>query len=239
MKSNNLELALREYNPSSWNDKITYEKHLYNGFSGLEGAEAYHQHLSGLYDTYFIDLRDKIDALVLKDIDILLKFIQSKIDLFNDINDIESKNNTRWVDLNSFDGYIKRDETVDRNVIQNSEWARNDYFTMKFFVEMINTQNCFIDKAITELTKLYETYNPTPKSTISQNEIDKETWENTLSKYGDLISTFEVAKIFGKDEDTIRRWQREGKFTPIDKNARPMQFRKDEIKQYYLKIKIK
>jgi hypothetical protein len=39
MKDNNLELELRRYEVSDWNDKITYEKHYYNGFSGMDGTD--------------------------------------------------------------------------------------------------------------------------------------------------------------------------------------------------------
>ncbi|MDR0423004.1 MAG: hypothetical protein LBH46_00250 [Rickettsiales bacterium] len=237
MQHNNLELELRRYEPSTRNDKITYEKHYYNGFSGLEGEEAYQRYLQGLYDTYFIELRQKIDMLALSNIDTLLKFLQTKIDLFNDIHDKEYNNSTRWTDYKCFESMIIRDETVDKQLVQNSQGAKNDYHTMKFFVRMIGTQLYFIDKAVNELTQIYNTYSPQPQpKQLTREAIEKETWESTLSEYGDLINTFEVAKIFDKDEATIRRWKREGKITPIDETARPMQFMKDEIKRYYLKI---
>jgi len=237
MNSNNLELELRRYELSAWNDKITYEKHYYNGFSGIEGEEAYQRYLQGVYDTYFIELRQKIDSLALSNIDTLLRFLQTKIDLFNEIYDKEYNNSNRWNDYQSFESMIIRDETVDKQLVQNSQGAKNDYHTMKFFVRMIGTQLYFIDKAINELTQIYNTYCPEPQpQKMTENDIDKEVWNNTLKDEKDILDTFDLARIFNKKESTIRRWAREGVLNPIDKTKRPQQFRKEDVKKDYLRI---
>ena len=238
MKTDNFEMELRRYEPSPADDKITYEKHFYNDFSGMEGEESYQRYLQSLYDAYFYDLRQKIDTLVFTNIDTLLRFLKTKIDLFNEINDKEYKNNTRWIDYESFKRLIIRDETVDRPIIQRSKEARNQYHTMKFFVGMIDTQLYFIEKAINELTQIYNTYSPQPQpQKISERDIDKDIWDNTLKIEKEILDTFDLARIFHKDTRTINRWVRDGVINPIDENKRPHQFRKDEVKKYYLKIK--
>lgn len=238
MKTDNLELELRCYEISEWNDKITYEKHYYNGFSGLEGEEAYQRYLQGLYDTYFFELRQIIDSLALTNIDTLLRFLQTKVNLFNEINDKENNNSLRWIDYGMFKNLIIRDETVDKSIIQRSQGARNQYNTMKFFVRMIGVQLYFIDKAINELTQIYNTYNPQPQpQKITDAAIDKDVWENTLKDEKDILDTADLARIFNKDTRTINRWAREGVLNPIDKTKRPQQFKKDDVKRYYLKLK--
>jgi len=238
MKTNNLEMELRRYEPSQADDKITYEKHYYNDFSGLEGEEAYQRYLQGLYDNYFYELRQKIDTLVFTNIDTALRFLKTKIDLFNEIYDKEYNNSNRWTDYKSFKSMIIRDETVDKPIIQRSQWARNQYNTMKFIVRMIDTQLYYIDKAINELTQIYNTYSPQPQpQIINETDIDKEIWDNTLKDEDEILDTFDLARIFHKKESTIRRWARDGVLNPIDKSKRPRQFRKDDVKKYYLKIK--
>jgi len=232
--NNNLELALRCYEPSPWNDKITYEKHYYNGFSGLEGIEAYQSYLEGLYVNYFMSLREQIDKVLFIDIDVLLKFLKTKIDLFNEINDIDCNYCLRQVDYKCFESMIERDEKA----VSLSIGAINDYGTMIFFRQMIGVQLYFIERAINELTRIYITYNPLPQSMIiTERDIDKDTWDNTLKEENDIIDTFDLARIFNRKEPTIRRWIREGVLNPIDRNRRPQQFRKNDVKKYYLKVK--
>lgn len=238
MKTDNLEMELRRYELSQANDKITYEKHYYNDFSGMEGEEAYRQYLQRLYDTYFIELRRKIDTLALSSIDTLLKFIQTKIDLFNEIIDRENNNTTRWIDYEMFKGLIIRDKTIDKSIIRKSQAARNQYNTMKFFVRMMEVQFYFNDKAINELTEIYNIYSPQPQpQKITENDIDKDSWDNTLKDEKDILETSDLARIFNRDDRTINRWARDGVINPIDKHKRPQQFRKDDVKKYYLKIK--
>jgi len=232
-------LELQRYELSPSNDKITYDKHCYNGFSGAEGAEAYRHYLSGLYNDYFSDLRKQIDTLALSNIDVLLRFLQTKIDLFNDINDTDGKNCLRWVDYESFKNLIERDETVDKPILERSPAAKNEYGTMKFFVEMIAIQNYFIQKGIDELTQLYNTYNPQPQpQIITENVIEKEKWENTLTDYPDILTVSHLMNIFKVTRQTIYRWEDEGRIKRIDKGTRP-RFLKSDIKKNYLKIKEK
>ena len=233
MKQDNLELALREYNPSVGNDKITYEKHYYNGFAGIEGDEAYYKHLETLYNAYFVDFRGKIDNLVMKDANTLRSFLQNKIDLFNNIaDDFKNKNQ-----LGSWKGLIRRDETVDKPTLQRSPGARNEYYTMKFFVEMINVQNYFIDKAITELTGIYNNFNPNQQpQTITEEGINKEEWDNALKDYPNDMTTQDVAKAFAKSERTINLWKKQGMITPYHE-GHPDIYTKEEIKKYIFRDK--
>ena len=232
--SNNLEIELKRVERSASDDKISYEKHSYNGFLGIQDYEAYHNHLDSLYYGYFGKLRDNIDNLLINSRDNLLRYLQDKITLFNTIkSDFEIKN---LIDF--WNNYIKSSEKYHSEAIKNNIGAKNEYNTAKFFKRMEETQLYFIEKGIDELNQIYNIYNPNSESQkITQEQIDKETWSNTLSEYGEIINTFDLAKIFKRDEATIRRWVKKGAITPIDKNKRPMQFIKDEIKKYYLKMK--
>jgi hypothetical protein len=238
MKTNNLELELRRYELSDLDDKISFEENCYNDFSGYQGVDAYQKYLQGLYDEYFFKIRETIDTLAITNIDVLLRFLQTKLDLFNDIYDKENNNNTRWEDSDFFKDLIKRDESVDKSLVENSQGAKNQYKTSKFFAGMISVQFLFIEKAINELTQIFNTYSPNPKPiSITKNDIEKEKWDNTLKDEKDILNTNDLARIFGKDTRTINRWVKEGVLDPIDKNKRPHQFKKDDVKKKYLKIK--
>ena len=244
MATNNLELELRRYEPSAWNDKITYEKHYYNGFSGMEGEEAYQRYLQGIYNVYFIELRKDIDTLALSNsIDTLLKFLQTKIDLFKDINDKEGNESTRWVDYESFKNQIIRDETVDRDIVQRIEGAKNDYNTMKFFVRMIGTQLYFIEKGIDELNKIYVNYSPSthindipqsepkpkaqPKPQPNQNFIDEYFEKHFANKD---ITNKEIMLMFDITRPTIQDWREKGKLIQIsDEGERPIKYSKEKL----------
>ncbi|MDO9629012.1 MAG: hypothetical protein Q7I99_03840 [Acholeplasmataceae bacterium] len=238
MKTNNFELELRRYELSDLEDKISYEENCYNGFLGYQGVDAYQQYLQGLYDNYFCELREKIDTLAITNTDVLLRFLQTKLDLFNDIYDKENKHNTRWVDFDFFKDLIKRDESVDKSLVENSQGAKNQYKTLKFFAGMISVQFLFIEKAINELTQIFNTYSPNPKPiSITKNDIEKEKWDNTLKDEKDILNTNDLARIFGKDPRTINRWVKEGVLETIDNNKRPHQFKKDDVKKKYLKVR--
>jgi len=234
MKTNNLELALRQFEISPENDALPYENHYYNGFSGVE-SEVFIQHLDGLYNEYMSNLHSQIDMLVLKDTNTALQFLQTKINLFNKIqSEFESKSM-----LNVWESIRKRlNGDLQRQNIKYPLWRKikNQRDTVEFVIEMINTQNHFIGKAITELQEIANTYNPQPQQqTITEKQIEKDKWDNALKDYPDIITTFDLEKIFNKDKRTINRWVKEGVITPIDKKKRPHQFRKDDIKMYYLK----
>lgn len=238
MKTNNFELELRRYESSVINSQIYNDKLIYNGFSSLEGEDAYQVYLQGLFESYFCELREKIDTLVLTNTDILLKFIQTKLDLFNDIYDKDNNNNTRWFNYESFKYSIIRDETVDSSIVEKSQGAKNQYKTSKFLVGMMNIQFNFIEKAINELTQIYNIYSPKPKPIlITEKDIEKEKWENTLKDEKDILGTKDLARIFIKDSRTINRWVKEGIFSPIDTNKRPHQFNKIDVKSHYLRIR--
>ena len=56
----------------------------------------YKQYILGLYNDYFVDLRAKLETLMLNNTSLLLNFIESKRTLFNDIKDTKGINNNRW-----------------------------------------------------------------------------------------------------------------------------------------------
>lgn len=230
---NNLETELRRIEFSNPDDRIGYEKHSYNGFKGIHGSESYCIHLDKFYSDYLSQLNENIETLLINDRDSLLKFLSHKITLFANIKaDFETKNYINWND------HLRSQEKYFSDALKNNSHAKNEYETVRFFKEMTDTQLYFINKIIDELQQTYNSYNPNSEpQKISHEQIDKETWANTLSDYRDILNTFDLAKIFKNDATTIRRWVKEGVLTPIDRNKRPMQFKKDDIKKYYLKIK--
>ena len=242
MKSNNLELALRRFEISPENDTFSYENHYCNGFSGLESEEAYCRHLENLYNEYFLSLRNKIDTLVLQNLETTLKFLQTKITLFNEIqSEFELKSM-----LDFWENTIKSYETdYNYKSNRNTEYSllrkiKNQIDTMKFFAAMIKTQNYFIDKALIELSQLYNAYSPQLQpQKITEKEIEKTEWDNILTGEKDILETSDLARIFNKDSRTINRWVKEGKINLIDRFAKPHQFRKDDVKKHYLKMRKK
>lgn len=229
----NLETELRRVEFSNPNDKVGYEQHSYNSFYGSQDDEAYYNHLDQLYNDYFSNLRTNIENLLINSRENLLRYLRDKIVLFNSIKD-------NFIEKNYMDwgSYTANSEIYYSDAIKTNLGARNEYNTAKFFKRMSDTQLRFIEKSITELNKIHEIYNPNSEpQKITTEQIEKDTWVNTLAEYGDIVDTFDLAKIFDREETTIRRWVREGVITPIDKQKRPMQFKKDDIKRYYLKIK--
>lgn len=63
MKNVNLVSELMRVEYSDSNDKVGYEDHSYNGFLGIQGSEAYYNHLDRLYNDYFEKLRENVDSL--------------------------------------------------------------------------------------------------------------------------------------------------------------------------------
>lgn len=236
MKSRNLELALRQFEISDDNDTISYIDHFYNGFSGAEGSEAYYCFLEQLYNDYFLNLRTQIDNLILQNIEIALNFVSTKIVLFNDIqNDFKFKSTLEFW-LSNKD--LSNDE-LNQKEAYSSLWKKikNQRDTIDFFIGMIETQEYFINKALLELLSIKNSYSSkSDNPTITENEIDIQKWENLLKNESEILSTFDLARIFNKASRTINRWVKEGAIVPIDKNKKPQQFKKDDIKKYYLKV---
>ncbi len=91
---------------------------------------------------------------------------------------------------------------------------------------------------INELSKLYAysvTATQAKVERLSEGDMFKETWDNTLKEYGDILTVTDLCAIFRKSRQTINRWRKEGRITPIDNSVRP-QYRKDEVKKNYLKL---
>lgn len=236
MKSVNLELALGRFEISEDNDSISYIYKVFNGFSGGEGCDAYNLFLDKLYNDYFLNLRTQIDNLILQNIEVAFNFLKSKAILFDDIqNDFDTKSTLEfWIGNSKM---LKNE--LEQKDTHSSLWnkIKNSKDTVDFYIEMINTQKFYINKSITEIQTIQNCYSPKSQNPIiTDYGIDKEMWDNTLKDYPDVINTFDLAKIFNKDSRTINRWVKEGAIIPIDKNKRPQQFKKDDIKKYYLKV---
>ncbi len=237
MKSNNFELALQRFEISSDNDTISFENHYFNGFSGAEGAEAYSIYLESLHNDYFLNLRTHIDVLVLQNIETALKFMQTKITLFNEIqNEFELKSTLEfWISNKQVLNEDMKQKINEYPLYQKLKKQRD---TVDFFINMIKTQNYFIDKTKIELLKINNIYSPkTQQQTITEQQIDKDNWNNILKDKPDILTTFDLAEFFRKDQRTINRWVKEGVIIPIDKSKRPQQFKKDDVKRYYLKLR--
>lgn len=152
MKTNNLEIALREFRILvEVNDKkinITYNDYK------IDEILEYKQYLLGLYNAYFVDLRAKFENLLLNNnTNTLLKLVQSRIDLFNDIKDTKGIHNNRW----RFYLTAKRKSNRDPN-IKSFEPLSNAFIPT--LEKIMRVQLIYVQKAIKELTSLYNIYSP-------------------------------------------------------------------------------
>lgn len=235
MKINSIEFELRRFELSQSNDKINYEKHSYNGFLGIEGRDAYFKYLEGLYNNYFVDLRMKIDNLIINNNnDLLLKFLKDRINLFNDIkNDFELKSTPDF-----WNSYIIRCQTVDAPILQRSQAARNEYGTVKFFIEMIGTQFYFIEKAINDLNLLHNTYDEVKEKSNRQNTSQKlqQNRASHIDEYFEKhfankdITNKEIALMFDITRPTIQEWREQGKIIMIsEQGKRPIIYSKEKL----------
>lgn len=237
MKSNinNLVAELKKFEYSKNDDKIGYEQHSYNGFLGMEGSEAYYNHLEELYSKYFDNIRENVENLLFNDKCSLLVYLNDKIILFDSIkSDYELKNYMDW------DSYIISCEKHYSENIKNNPGARNEYQTAKFFKEMSGTQLYFIEKAIDELQQLYSNYN-NENNIIEIPEKNLSIKSNSLSEYVDdyflrysdcdTLTNKDLEFIFGKTRPTIDKWKENGKFIEISENGkRPILYSKEVVK---------
>ncbi len=149
MKTNNLEIALREFKILvEVNDKkmiITY-----NNYKIDEMLE-YKQYILGLYNDYFVDLRAKLETLMLNNPTLLLNFVESKITLFNDIKDTKGINNNRWR------MYLTAKKKLENEKILDNLKSMSESIPV-LLEKMIKVQLYYINKAINELTNLHSIY---------------------------------------------------------------------------------
>ena len=239
MKSNNLELELNRFEASEWNDKITYEEHIYNGFSGIEGSECYNNYLNELYNNYLSNFRQKIDGL-LHDKDVLLAVISDKISLFEGIKDDYLLKNTMY---NHYDDYL---QSLSRDMNTNNiKGLSNDYNTLLFFRAMSGTQMYYIEKNIDELKKMYTNYNtstkkgnaPQPQHQESKHHIDEYFEKHFANKD---ITNKEIVLMFDISRPTISEWEKKGKLIKIsDEGKRPIIYSKEKLIEFLKDGKIK
>lgn len=237
MKSNNLELALRRFEISQENDIIPYENHYCNDFSGAE-SEAYTSHLESLYNDYFLSLRTQIETLVLQDKETTRQFLQTKVDLFTEIQNEFDMKSTLDVWINTGKRFsLEMQYTNDPDLWRK---IKNQRDTIDFFIEMIRTQNYYIDKAITELTRIFDTYNSVGKhlfNTRAKTPIQEK--QHHIDAYFEKhfanieITNKEICRMFGITRQTAQAWCEEGKLIRIsDESKRPIKYDKAKLIEY-------
>lgn len=237
MKNKNLVTELKRVEFSTSDDKISFEQHSYNGFLGIQGSEAYYNHLENLYNEYFDNIREKVENLLFNDKCSLLAYLNDKIKIFDNIKlEYKLKN---YMDWNS---YIISCEKHYKENIKNNSGAKNEYQTAKFFKEMTDVQISFIEKAIKEINDLYNNYNDgdgkttveKPKENLSpQNKSLSEYVDDYFSRYsdGDTLTNKDLAYIFHITRPTIDAWKVQGKFTQIYKEGeRRILYSKGDVK---------
>ncbi|MDH6307387.1 hypothetical protein M2451_000536 [Dysgonomonas sp. PFB1-18] len=234
MKNNSLELELRKVEFSTPNDKIPFEKHTYNGVLGIQGCEAYYNHLDKLYNEYFENIRENIENLLFSDKNSILIYLNDKIILFDSIkSDFNEKNYMDW------DAYIVSCEKYYSENIKSNQGAKNEYNTAKFFKEMSGTQVYFIEKGINDLQQLFNNYNGEKKiaDTSKKNLSIK---NNSLSAYvddyfsrysdSDTLTNKDLEFIFDITRPTIDKWKIQGKFIQIsEEGKRPILYSKEDV----------
>lgn len=233
MKNNNLELELRRVEFSTPNDKVSFERHSYNGVWGSQGVDVYYKLLDDLYISYFSELRLNIDNLISNQNNRLNEFINSKILLFNDIRDDYFLKN--YLDYNSLiNGY---EQDIKRG--NNNPNLKNEYSTIKFYAEMSFTQLSFIEKAIDELEKTYTIYNSEKEPAKTKASTSVRDWsiseyvDNYFATYSDndTLTNYDLERIFGKTRPTINEWKSQGRFIEVsEKGKRPILYSKEDVK---------
>ena len=169
MEDNNLEIELNRF--TDWDQM--YDTPLYNGYYvNNKGKETFFSDLEGLYKKYFTDLSNKIDKFLFSNnINLLLKYIDSKIEFFNSTKiELEKRYNSAFID-----GHLaqyKKDLEIHGAVPYIYELQN----AAIFYKILTNIQKTFIEKAIAELTNIYSTYMPQPQelATIITNPTQKE-----------------------------------------------------------------
>jgi len=177
MKTNNLEIALREFRILvEVNDKkinITY-----NDYKVDEMLD-YKQYILNLYNAYFVDLRAKFETLMLNgNTDTLLKFVQSKISLFEEIKDTKGINNNRYRLYRT----AKKEVDINKHDIENLKTLP------LLFDKMIKVQLYYIYRAIKELTELHNIYIPNHQAHNNTKQKERKIDAEKLKEY--FVSTF-------------------------------------------------
>ncbi len=235
MKNVNLVSELMRVEYSDSNDKVGYENHSYNGFLGMQGCEAYYNHLDKLYNDYFEKLRENIETLLFSDKGSILVYLNDKIMLFNSLqSNYNEKNYMDWA------AYILSCEKYYSESIRSNQGAKNEYNTAKFFKEMSSTQSYFIEKGINDLQLLLDNYN-TEKQIVDISNKDVFVKNNSLSKYvdnyfsrysdSDTLTNKDLEFIFNITRPTIDKWKVQGKFIQIsEEGKRPILYSKEDVK---------
>lgn len=235
MKNVNLVSELMRVEYSDSNDKVGYEDHFYNGFLGIQGSEAYYNHLDRLYNDYFEKLRENVDSLLFGDKSSILIYLNDKIILFNSVkSNYNEKNYMDW------GAYILSCEKHYSENIRSNQGAKNEYNIAKFFKEMSGTQLYFIEKGINDLQQLFNNYNTETnitdipkKNSPAKNNSLSEYINDYFSRYSDsdTLTNKDLVFIFDITRPTIDEWKTLGKFTEISENGkRPILYSKEDVK---------
>ena len=124
--------------------ELSDENKSYNGITIYQSDEGYFYYLDKIYNDYIWDLNSDIDKMLIDDNSNLLKFIQSKINAFEQVkSDLSMKSIP-------FDDLINHYE-MDINGGNKSSSLFNEYKLVKFYRSMYNVQQSFINKVIEQL----------------------------------------------------------------------------------------
>ena len=162
MKDTDFEKALKRFELSDWNDKVTCEQHYYNGFSFQQGDEAYCVHLQELYSRFIAIVSKKAGKQVSKNSNELNNYLKSKLISFNEIK--EEWNDRQHV----FDSWI-------------SNIANGKAKIFGFWLKCAVLQIFFIDRVLCYMRELCDTHSIQPQRVTQTKTIDSE----KLKKYFD------------------------------------------------------
>jgi len=238
MKDTDFEIALRRFDTSDPNDKIGYEKHYYNDFSGLESEEAYHNHLQSLYDNYVVKINETIEKQSFINPNALSNYIQSKLTMLN--NTKKGWDEKEYI----FDTWKSTIETTNKYYF-NSQYARNERDTLQFWLNCVGSQYHFMDKIIVYLTQLSNTdiIQPQPSTEINQKE-DNVTNENHVESSNAKNIVKEISKDVLTRKGACEFLQITNrklttlltaippKINPITRTSKPYTFNRKELERY-------
>lgn len=171
------------------------EDYTYNGITYAQSTITYYSVLLGMYREFLVEwasLSEEVKSVVRM--------------FFDEIKNKRYMSGAFFFDVPSRE--IVQDLFLDKHV------PKRDKEMARFVYEMSEQQTYFL----TELMRFLDGNTEQTQISIS-NKTDTEIVMEELADYPEILSTSDVAEIFGKSPYTIRDWERQGKIINVAEDA--------------------
>ncbi len=226
---NKLFIELRRFELSPTDVNVNAEKHSYNGFTGLEGEEAYSQFLRKCFSDFFDKLSDKIANEVVFHKEEVLQYLNMLLLNIHSINDEVLQQVLGCGFDGCIDGMQNDIKAGNKNIC-----LRNELSCLIFFRNMSQIQLGYIEQTKEKLLALINNFShrivPEKKNKECERDESHDEYMELLVEYGDLLTIADLCEIFEISRVTVNNWEREGKIKRTDVNGRP-RYLKSEIKR--------